>query len=119
MTPARRILRPLPVDHENFADLLHRKGIQCLADLRDVTAARLTVVAENTDLDQFVAAKMHIDLADHGGCQTGVTDDHDGIEMMGACFQKSTPLRGQCIHGASLTVCAAFSAGKGGIFSGA
>ena len=119
MTSAGCVIRPLPVDHEYFADLLNRKGIQCLTNLRDIAAACLTVIPENADFDQLVAAQMHVDFADHGRRQAGVADDHDGVEVVGASLQEATPLRSQYIHGASLTVCTAFSAGKGGRFNGA
>lgn len=118
MASARRVVRPLAVDHENFADVLHRKRIECLTDPGDISCARLAVVAQHADLDQFVTAQVYVDFPDHGGGQAGVTDDHDGIEVVGASLQKAAPFRSQYIHGASLTVCTVFSAGKGRNFSG-
>ncbi len=62
--------------------MLHGNGIEWRADGLDHRSARVTVIAEYADLDQFVAFQADIDFMKHGRRQAGIADDDHRLQVM-------------------------------------
>ena len=73
--------------------MLHGCCVQLFADSRKHELARLPVVAEHPNLDEFVSQQVDIDLVQHGCGQSFPADTYDRIEMVCLGAQR-TPLRG-------------------------
>ena len=82
----------LPVEDKNFSHLLDRVRLKRVADFRNQTFALASVLAQDADLDQFVALQGEINLAQHRCREAGATDHDHGMEMMRLCPETS-PLR--------------------------
>ncbi len=61
-----RRCRVLAVDHQHLADLLHRAGVERLADARQDGIALGAILAAYLHLDQLVALEVLVDVAQHG-----------------------------------------------------
>jgi hypothetical protein len=84
----RRRVRVLPVEHQDLADVLHRGGLQGLADLREVGFALVALVAGHLHLDQLVAPEVGIDLAQHRVSEALCADHHDRVQAVGAGLER-------------------------------
>lgn len=83
--------------------MLHQRSVEFGADVVNQGSARCTVVAEHANLDQFMAFQADVDFVQHGWGQAGITDHHDGMQMVSARLE-FTALRGsQGNHLRSLT----------------
>ena len=86
MTYSRR--RLWPVDHQHFADVLHRLGAQVRADPPQRGIARVAVHGAYPDLDQLVRGQGAVDLRQYRIGQAFFADVHDGIERVGTCLER-------------------------------
>jgi hypothetical protein len=71
------------MNHQHFADVLHRLRSGASTDFREKPLALRAVRARGAYLDQLVTLQGTLDLMQHGRRQTGVTDEHDRLERMG------------------------------------
>jgi len=81
--------------HEDLADVLDRMRVECGADPRQERFAQAAVVRRCLDLDQFVALEVDVDLAQHGGRESLVTDGHDRVECVCARLEGLALRRGE------------------------
>jgi hypothetical protein len=78
---------PLAPDHQDLADVLHRRGIQRLADPRETGFPLLPVVTRHPHFDQLMALQAQVDLAQHRVGQPVVADRHDRVQVVGSGFE--------------------------------
>ena len=75
--------------------MLHKAGVEFVANGVDHGDARIAVVAGDAYLDQFMTIQMDIDFAQHGGRQTRIADNDHGFKMMCPRFEFAAPSRGE------------------------
>ena len=92
-------------DFEWTATLTEEDGVTPLViGPGDRLFARFTVIASEPHLDEFVAFQMYVAFAQHGRCQPGISDQHDGFKMMRQRAQLAADGGGEFkCHGASVT----------------
>src|ERR1700730_11228859 len=78
-----------PVNHENLADMLYRGRAQVVADASEDVLTRLTVIAQNAHLDEFVGVQAAVDFTRHRRSEAAAADQDGGFEGMGAGFERS------------------------------
>jgi 23S rRNA (uridine2552-2'-O)-methyltransferase len=77
------ILRGLRAkQHQQLAEVLHRRGIEGLADGAQQRFPGVAVVAEHAHLDELVRGQRNVDLLQDGGREAVLADGHDRIEVM-------------------------------------
>jgi hypothetical protein len=62
--------------------MLNRRGAEAIADFLVHRDARVTIVAENADLDELMGVEVDFDLGQHGFGQPFGPDENDGLERM-------------------------------------
>ena len=68
--------------HQQFADVLNRRGVQSVSQLLVHLISRCAVVIEHTDLDEAVGIERRIDLLRDAGCQTVATNHDHRVQMV-------------------------------------
>ena len=63
--------------------MLDGLGTGRFADLADELPPHVTFITEDPDLDELVALEVRVDLAQHFRGQSGISNHHDGPEMVG------------------------------------
>ena len=74
--------------------MLHRRPIECFADLGQECVPRVPVVAEHADLDQLMREQVDVDFVQHGGSEPVLADGDDGMQRVG--FRTKRAARGRC-----------------------
>jgi hypothetical protein len=77
----------LPVDDEDFANMLHRQRRQTRADSAEQDLALLAWLARHPDFDQLVALQADVDLVQHRVGQALVADHHHRVQGVCAGFE--------------------------------
>jgi hypothetical protein len=85
----------LAPDHQDPADVLHRRGVERRADARETGLALPPVRARRPHLDQLVALEAGVDLAQHRVGQPLVADRHHRVQAVGSRLQRLALGRGQ------------------------
>lgn len=67
-------------DDQQFADMLHRGGVQSFANGGKVAFPRCPVVAVNPDFDEFVRFQAYVDFFQYGVGKTVLGDGNNGRE---------------------------------------
>lgn len=83
--------------------MLHGNSVERRADGLDHRGACSAVIAEYANLDQLVAFQVDVDFTQYRRRQTGITDQHHGLQMMRPGFQRAALCRSQSGHVGSLT----------------
>jgi hypothetical protein len=78
---------PLAPDHQDPADVLHRRGVERRADARETGLALLPVRARHPHLDQLMAVQARVDFAQHRVGQSLVADRHHRVQAVGLGFE--------------------------------
>ena len=74
--------RDRPPQHEQFADVLHRRGIELVGEFGEHGFARGAVVAEDADLDQTMGIERGVGFLAYGGGQAVAADGHHRVEVV-------------------------------------
>ena len=69
--------------------MLNRGCIQVFADPVQNVLARLAVIAQDPDLDEFVGGQATVDFTGYRRCETAAADQYGGFEGMGTGFERS------------------------------
>lgn len=84
------VFRRRAPDDEQLADVLNRRGVELLADRREVLFAHFAFVVINPNLDEFVAIQASCDLFQYRLGESVLTDRDNRIQCMGARTQGTT-----------------------------
>lgn len=60
--------------------MLHRRRVECVADLGQQCVPRIPVVAEHADLDQLMREQVDVDFVQHRGSESVLADGDDGMQ---------------------------------------
>jgi hypothetical protein len=78
--------------------VLHRRGLQGLADPCQARFALVARVARHLHLDQLMALEVGLDLAQHGVGEAFAADQHNWMQAVGAGLERLALGRGQFDH---------------------
>lgn len=70
--------------------MLHRCGVELLANGGQKLFAHFPVIVEDADLDQFVTDQAGTDFVQHGFGQAVLADCNDGVQGVGTGAQGAT-----------------------------
>lgn len=76
------------IHDQELADALHRGGSGALADLLQAGVARVAIVTQDANLDQFVRCQGALNLGGNRVGETGLSDDHHGVEVVGKGLER-------------------------------
>jgi hypothetical protein len=80
-------LGTLAKDHDDLADVLHRRGAGRPADLAEEPVALVAIDSHEANLDQLVRIERALNFHEHGRCKARIADQDDRSERMGTRFQ--------------------------------
>jgi len=83
-----RFLVLFPVQHQHFADVLNRLGVQSGTDRFQRCFARIALHRAGPDLDQLVRRERAVDLRDHRVREAFLADVDDRVERVGAPLER-------------------------------
>jgi len=69
--------------------VLHRCALEVRGELNQGRFPRGAVVRRDPDLHEFMLEERQVDLVQHGGRESVLPDEHDGVEMMGLRAQRA------------------------------
>lgn len=81
--------------HQDFADLLHRRSASAGAQLIVERRTLFAVLGAGANFDEFVRGERAVDLAEERVGEAGVADVHDRFKGVSAGFQSGAVARGQ------------------------
>jgi hypothetical protein len=69
-------------DDDELAQVLHRRGVELVADPREIALAFHPIVAEHADLDEFVRQESDVDLVQYRAREPMLTDADEWAKVM-------------------------------------
>ena len=74
--------------------MLHRRRVECVTDALQHRIALVAQIAEYAHLDQFVGEHIDVELVQHGGCESMMTDADDRMQVVRLGAKRPAPGRG-------------------------
>ncbi len=78
--------------------MLHRRGVELVADPREKALTLKAIVAEDADLDELVRRQSDVDFVKHRDGKPVLSDADERVEVMGLRAECAAKARGQGRH---------------------